>query len=100
MTVFLKIARQAFSAGCFLGLLYMVVNQVTRYLQNEDSSIIKFKKLTTETYPTYSLCFENNVKVQGIYKGVSMQNSKNLSVYFDGRWLRLETSQEPNEDFM
>ena len=76
----------------------MAAHQIARYYQNEDTSIIEFHQFTSETYPTYTLCFEDNAE-GGIYVGSTLDNKRNLTVYFDGRWLRHETSHQSQSDW-
>ena len=104
MNNFPKLARRLFSLSCFMGLGYMTVNQVARYIKNEDTSITSFKKLTSDNYPTYTLCFEDNDESQGfsrsIYRTTKMCNDENITAYFDGRWLRYETSPRIQQDWI
>ena len=100
MKNFHKIAKYMFSVTCFAVLGYMTVNQIDRYIRNEDAPMISFKKLTSDNFPTYSLCLEDNDEAGGIYRRFSMRNPKNVTVYFDGRWLRHETSFQPRSDWI
>ena len=100
MKNFHKIAKYMFSVTCFVVLGYMTLNQIDRYIRNEDAPMISFKQLTSDNFPTYSLCFEDNEEAGGIYRSFSMRNPKNVTVYYDGRWLRHETSFEPQIDWI
>ena len=74
----------------------MTLNQITRYFQNEDTSIISYKKLGGNSYPTYTLCFEGgSYSDRGIYRTFPFFDHQNVTVYFDGRWLRHENSHQP-----
>ena len=86
MSDYVKIFQWVYYFGCFVGLAYMAASQISRYYKNEDTSIIEFHKFTTETYPTYTLCFEDK-EATGIYAGVSLKSgfSGNVTTYFDGR---------------
>ena len=99
-----KIARRLFSLSCFMGLGYMTVNQVARYIKNDDTSITSFKKLTSDNYPTYTLCFEDNDKSKefhrSIFRTTKMCNDENITAYFAGRWLRYETSPRIQQDWI
>ena len=90
----LQIANGLFSLACFIRLVCMVSNQINRYFQNEDASQISFRKHYNYTYPTYTLCFEDNDEAGGIYRGYSFYKPENLTVYFDGRWLRIGAVDE------
>ena len=63
-----KPARWLFMAFCFICLGYMIGDQIGKFNRNEDTSTISFKKLTSEKYPTYTLCFEGNGAFGRIYK--------------------------------
>ena len=83
MSDFVKIFRWVYYFSCFIGLGYMSINQIHRYYQNEDTSIMAFHKFTRDTYPTYTLCFDDKGGGGGIYAGVSMSNTKNVTMYFE-----------------
>ena len=79
MSDLFKVFRRFYYVGCYVVLAYMAASQIARYCQNEDTPIIQFHKFTSDTYPTYTLCFEDNAE-GGIYAGISMDNKKNLTV--------------------
>ena len=84
-----KPAELLFTAFCFICLGYMTENQIGKYFKNEDTSKISFKKFTSDKYPTYTLCFEDNDDAGGIYK-TNLRSKRNP--YFDGKTLRLDFS--------
>ena len=95
MSNLLKITKWLFSLGCVIGLGYMTVNQITRYFENEDTSTISYKKLVGNSYPTYTLCFEGGTySDRGIYRTFPFFDQPNVTVYFDGRWLRHEMTHQ------
>ena len=69
----------------------MTISQIRKFRKNDDTSTISFKKFTSDNCPTYTICFEDNDDVGGIYKTIFIHGSER-KVYFDGNVLRLEKS--------
>ena len=90
MNYLYKSASLLFTSLCFMSLAYMTFNQVDKYLKNDDTSTISFKKFTKPKYPTYTICFEDNDDAGGFYKTIELGNPYPAKVYFDGKYVRLE----------
>lgn len=93
-----KLARFAFTIVCFIALGAVSLLQVRKFLRNSDSSTISFNKFTNERYPTYTICFEDNDNVGGIYKILYIHGLE-TKVYFDGETLRLDKSNMSRVDW-
>ena len=93
-----KPAKFLFTFLCFIALAAVSIYQVEKFIRNKDSSTISFKRFNKEQYPTYTICFEDNDNVGGIYKTLFIHGPE-IKVYFDGKMLRLDKSNMSHEEW-
>ena len=70
---------------CIFFAIYMSINQVYKYIANEDKAIVTYRKFhdsTRDEYPTYTICFE-------IKKGNKKNNEKLSGNFFNQTYLEL-----------
>ena len=65
MSLFIKVILYGFYLFCFVVAVLMAIRQLQIYLDNEDSSSVKFKYFSTSiqnNYPDLSICVEKNLE--------------------------------------
>ena len=79
----LQCTKFGWFVSCFSVVLYLACNDIKRYLENEDTTVIAFQKFNAspqDKYPVITLCFHGRYGKFGLIYKENVLNSYGLSV--------------------